>query len=51
MPRTSSNIRIPLSGDVAVLLGRVKPTIGMPRPGDHKPKQNPKKKTNANRAK
>ena len=41
MPRTSYNIRIPLSeGEAVTLLGRVKPTADMPRPGASK-KANP----------
>jgi hypothetical protein len=50
MPRTTDNIRIPLSeGEAVTLLGRVKPTADMPRPGAAKIKA--KKKASAKRAK
>jgi len=49
MPKPGDTIRIPLSEDRAVaLLGKVKPTADMPRPGTHPTKA--KRKAKAKRA-
>ena len=46
MARPGHNIRIPLSeGEAVALLGKVKPTADMPRPGAHPTTKSKKKKS------